>query len=477
MWQAIHIFKKDARCLRFEIALVVLLAGVFMVLWPVAAAYLIARVIHAEAIPGDNQFWVTRPYRWTSLIAAKLLFIAVFLNLPVLLAQLYGLIRLGFPLDGVWGGLVWSQVLLALCFSLPAAALAAITPGMVSFLFLELVAAVIVFGLSQLSAFGLNLRRPWPAGVEWISNSLLVGLAAVFAIAVLLLQFRRRKTATSRVLSVCAVLAGLSVYFFLPPQMALREETNLTKSSVEPGSLQLSRAIFSVTALSVGQVAIPIQLSGVPAGVDVKVDGISGTLEGADGRAVSVFATGADSWADASGNLIIRAVLQVNPKFLKEERERPVTLRASLFFSLFGNGISEILPQRREPRTVMRRLRCSTFEFEKLVEFRCGSAFRWPGEMVYAQIHGKEKASFHEMVSYSPFPAELSLTPIEFHTALSSQGLAPPSPLGPPEDPTVTILAKRVLGHIRRDLQLRDIRLGELNQTRYRRPPPPPQKP
>src|SRR5260370_21474314 len=89
MRQVVHIFKKDVRYLWYEIAitlgLVVMLVFYplleFMV--PIAWCNLAARLIYAEPLPGDRLFWVTRPYSWKSLLAAKALFILVFVNLPM----------------------------------------------------------------------------------------------------------------------------------------------------------------------------------------------------------------------------------------------------------------------------------------------------------------------------------------------------------------------------------------------------------
>ena len=36
---------------------------------------------------GDRQFWITRPYRWQSLLGAKVRFVLVFLNLPMTVAD------------------------------------------------------------------------------------------------------------------------------------------------------------------------------------------------------------------------------------------------------------------------------------------------------------------------------------------------------------------------------------------------------
>ena len=135
MKQALHVFKKDIRYLRLEICLILALAaGTVWILNPwaelllaIGAAYLIARLVHAEAIPGDNQFWVTRPYRWKSLLGAKILFILVFVNLPIFAARLLALIFEGFPLVSSLPGLLWSQLLIFIAASLPVPAKAAPT--------------------------------------------------------------------------------------------------------------------------------------------------------------------------------------------------------------------------------------------------------------------------------------------------------------------------------------------------------------
>src|SRR5580704_12726232 len=60
------------------------LAGLLMVLVPAGWWVLITRVIHAERLVGDTQFWITRPYVWNKLLSAKLLFLLAFLYLPFL---------------------------------------------------------------------------------------------------------------------------------------------------------------------------------------------------------------------------------------------------------------------------------------------------------------------------------------------------------------------------------------------------------
>src|SRR6266446_4223480 len=112
MRQALHIFAKDVRCfwLQIEVSLLVVAAFTWVALrrsplgtdlshispeaWDtatflvlVAGLILIVSVIHAEALPGDRQFWLTRPYSWKSLLAAKALFVFTFVNIPMLAAN------------------------------------------------------------------------------------------------------------------------------------------------------------------------------------------------------------------------------------------------------------------------------------------------------------------------------------------------------------------------------------------------------
>src|SRR5689334_15107338 len=112
MRQAIHILTKDIRHLWIEITASLVAAailgatGVLQSYWltqpgltrmlagtlvnfllPLGWWTLIVRAIHSEALPGDRQFWATRPYSWKSLLAAKALLVLLFVNLPLAIAQ------------------------------------------------------------------------------------------------------------------------------------------------------------------------------------------------------------------------------------------------------------------------------------------------------------------------------------------------------------------------------------------------------
>src|SRR5208283_6127454 len=100
MRHALAIFRKDVRHLWPAIAIVLAielllgwasfspragLAGLRQGPDSIAALgwwYLIVSVIQQEAVPGNRQYWLTRPFSRWDLLAAKLMFILVFLCLP-----------------------------------------------------------------------------------------------------------------------------------------------------------------------------------------------------------------------------------------------------------------------------------------------------------------------------------------------------------------------------------------------------------
>ena len=61
-----------------------------------AWSFLIARVVLAEPLVGDRQFWVTKPYEWQKLLVTKSVLVVVFINLPLFAMQVLLLSKAGF---------------------------------------------------------------------------------------------------------------------------------------------------------------------------------------------------------------------------------------------------------------------------------------------------------------------------------------------------------------------------------------------
>ena len=94
---------------------------------PLSWWLLTSRAIHEEKLVGDRQFWITRPYEWKKLLAAKLLFLAVFLYVPLFMAQCVILAQAGFSPFHFLPGLLYDSLLFMVVTVLPLVVLATVT--------------------------------------------------------------------------------------------------------------------------------------------------------------------------------------------------------------------------------------------------------------------------------------------------------------------------------------------------------------
>ena len=177
------------------------LSGLVAVLLPIAWAFLIVRVVQGEALVGDRQFWVTRPYEWKKLLAAKVLFVAFTINVPLLIADVVLLAKAGFPPAHYVTGLLWMQVLIALILILPIATLATVTASVVQMILAILVVALYMICIAWLASVIPSSSFSGPV------DSLEFALLIATCLAVILWQYARRKTATSRWMIVGLALA------------------------------------------------------------------------------------------------------------------------------------------------------------------------------------------------------------------------------------------------------------------------------
>jgi len=455
MHQALHILRKDVRHLYLEILLVWVLAfvlawiggGLAEVLLLATSAFLIGRLIHAEPIPGDRQFWITRPYRWRSLAGAKLAFVVSFIAVPVCLAQLAMVWKAGFPLAHSLPGLLWSQVLLLLCAWVPIAALATVTSSTPAFL------SVAVFPIAAgLMGTGLPfLNRPWPGGLEWVRT---VAAGAVFAAAaawVCFWQYRQRRTTGSRALAAGAAVASVCAYVLLPWPPAYRLQSWLAPQPSDGASLRVTlNPVLFQPAPRFGAPALfhlPLTIGGVPAGDEVRIDVAAVTIESRDGRRWKQNLFSMRSLSAKDGSTQYDGGFPMEPALLEAVKSQPVTVRASVYLTLFGRAREKTaVIGEAAAVTVADGLRCFRDRFGVVY---CQSVFRWPGELVYAKLTDTILNPIDTLISYAPFPAGFGLDPIETHWAS-----------GPPlSAPEVTLVMKEPLAFVRRDVEAREVRV------------------
>ena len=180
-------------------AIYVVLRGLAAPLLPISWMFLIVRAVHGESLAGDRQFWVTRPYNWKQLLAAKILFVIAFVNVPLFLAQSFLVYKAGFHPTHYLPGLLWLQLFWTLLLLLPTTTLAAVTRNIGQVLLGLLFVGLVLIGQSYLSSIVRDSNFSEPTAVDFL---LIIGAA----IAVILLQYSLRRTTQSRWL-----LGGLAV--------------------------------------------------------------------------------------------------------------------------------------------------------------------------------------------------------------------------------------------------------------------------
>jgi len=243
MNQAIHIFFKDLRHFWKEIVLswglLVLFTwhslnrqsgftSVYMAaatLWRVGSQFigfllvlswwmLIIRAAQDESLAGDRQFWVTRPYRWPQLLIEKILFVLLFINVPLLIAQLVILKINGFPSLIYLGGLLAMQASLTIAILLPVFLLAVVTPRFVHVIFAAL--AVVLYLSFHSAVISAIPNSSMPHATSFLD--VLFRIVAIFAVlTVVLLQYAWRRTVISRAviattMILMTVLAAITPY-------------------------------------------------------------------------------------------------------------------------------------------------------------------------------------------------------------------------------------------------------------------------
>ena len=311
--QILHIFKKDARHLYPEIVnnlamliafgwvtpktwtggpgsmeqITQLIALALHVLLPTAWVILVSRLVHDESLVGDRQFWLTRPYRWETLLGAKVVFLAVFVWLPLLVMQMYLLHTAGLSIAAGIPGLLRDLGVMVLIVFLPLLAIAAVTSGfgrlaltiLGSFFYLVLLG----WGTSALGAF-----RETPPYVSMF----VAGLAALLIAVTVAFQYRRRRTQESRWMLAgtaalaCAVLllapAGILFRHAYPVMTSASDVRPQMSFNTDPAHGQPGAG---APFLMRGNVflLLPVTVSGVSEETKLEGKAIQMRLEGANG--------------------------------------------------------------------------------------------------------------------------------------------------------------------------------------------------
>ena len=489
MRQTLHIFKKDVRHLWFEIVVAILLAVAFAFIgarraqwlvlpetnriaaWtmvtfllPLTWWTLIARAIHDETLPGDKQFWITRPYSWKSLMGAKLLFVLIFVNLPILLADVAIIRAYGLPLRTEMFGLLWSQVLLDIVFVIPIAVLSALTTGFVQLLFAILTPCVVGLGVA-IAAPEMVLGR-FSGGPDWVNHYFAFFVVGVAGSAILVWQYSTRRTITGRSLAIASGILALGGMALIPWSAAFKVQSWFSSDSVSRSLVHvdfdqdkrwLTRAITEPGDRVL--IELPFKITGLPPDVIVKPEGFSVGLLSSDGTKwkAGQLPLGVTSKFGAEFSL----QTTMDGSLFRKIKDQETRINGSLYITVFGNRQKVRVPFGDHLVPVARVGVCSASEgaTRQSSFLICTSAFRFPPLLVSYRFTQSTPENAQDVwtsteprtISYSPFPAQAGINPISQDFTFSST----------PVKMSEARIDREILAHMKRNFQIDNLRLGD----------------
>jgi hypothetical protein len=475
MQQALHIFRKDVRQFRLEggvllalLALMTLaggepwsevgrfdgdLAEMLSALAAFAAWFLIGRVMHAEPLPGDRHFWLTRPYRRGALVAAKALYIAAFVLLPLFVAQTVILASSGL-LGGSIAGLLWNQLLVTMVFILPAVALASLTRNVVQYAL-----ATVAAGALAAFVFGAGVS-PRLGPFEWVRHSLGVVELALLAAPIVAIQFLWRRWRMSAAVAAGGAVVLPFAYWALPLPMALGVQAADMEAAPDTFSVALGAPppVDPDEPPAYSRLRIPYLIAGLADG-RFRIDAVQETFTAPSGREMTlrVLLPYVQRMAQTPEGLLHQ--FYADGGFLESWGANPVRMRATFYVTAFGEDQVTQVPLDGTPVRIAGLGQCGNLPQWDHYDFVCRAGFRLPhGMSSFHPAAGEASATLQPEQSYSPFPAELAILPV-----VRRQDFTPHDPETgqhmPFEGRTAAITVRKPVAHFRYDLDIPEFRM------------------
>jgi hypothetical protein len=301
MKQILNIFRKDARHHWIEISIFILVLAVYVWNEPsrwgptefeprlrsflsgfitvgviLAALFLIVRVIQGESLVGDRQFWITRPYDWKKLLAAKVMFLLVFIQVPMFLASVVLVVFARFPSPLSFAPDLLVAQVGAIVIALPLIALAVVTPNIAQLLLAMLFVVAFMAGGIFLSQYVPSADFSTDAGNAQIVILIAGSVAAVFY------QYVKRKAFRSRLILIGSALTILAILALAPYRALINRDYPVTTNEQLPVHFALDAEKPNPNGLFRNDdiyLDLPIKFSGLQPGTVVSVDGAMLTVD------------------------------------------------------------------------------------------------------------------------------------------------------------------------------------------------------
>jgi len=324
------------------------LASLLMALVPAGWWVVITRVIHAERLVGDTQFWITRPYVWNKLLSAKLLYMLAFISVPFFIAQCVILAVAGFaPLHYI-PGLLYELLLLAGTIILPLAAIAAVTSSFARMALTLLGIFLAFIGFYALAA--LYFSSPGSGVASHLGIRLCLALALLVCPAAIVLQYAWRKVWISRsVLIVLPALLIATIFFSYKYDQAQIDNNYPATQTAVPIQLKFSPHVHGSQTYNLQPSAqVPIQIdlaeSGVADGYAILVDAVRVQILAPNGSHWE------SEWQGVNGFKFLPGELLFNPDFwmpmevYNKFQSMPLSMHLSFAITLAQAGKMNTVP-------------------------------------------------------------------------------------------------------------------------------------
>jgi hypothetical protein len=215
----------------------------FTTLLNVAAALalwtLVALLIQPAFARGDGKNGSAQPSSLGGLLLSKAIFVLVFVQLPVFLAQALILERFHISPLGILPAMLTKQALFAVFLVLPAMALAAGATSL-KWYFGGLTLLAIATLAASLLATGERILAFESGGYGWVRIPIVALPLAVFSIAVIAVQCRRGSTWQVLALLVLGTGLTLAATFYFPPSAAAAIDKALRPDRLNADSVQIA---------------------------------------------------------------------------------------------------------------------------------------------------------------------------------------------------------------------------------------------
>jgi hypothetical protein len=355
MKEILHILKKDVRRHWPEILISLVLLGLYVRLtiqvtpnrfgasplwWLLLNAewskplmiffwiFLSVRVVQGETLVGDRQWWVTKPYEWWRLLAAKELFLVAFIGIPLFLVQLFLLHHFGFPIFRYFMGVLGMQFGLALILFLPSVALGSLTRSLGQALLGVLVIFVLFWAtftiLEKVPSSGMSSAVPDHGEI----TGLLIVASIIGAIG---WQYARRRTWAARGLVAAAYVLVVLLGALTPYARFVDRKYPVLEGAEAP--VRFTVALLKPSVKKRNDLSeltpdvyfrIHLLVSGIPEGHVVLLDGIKVAVETVGGITLDPgWKPQYDPlWKESRDEMIVSSVKREDYEKIKTEKVR-----------------------------------------------------------------------------------------------------------------------------------------------------------